>query len=130
MSVDVSDLKAAVADWIDAGCAAAAAELGGQLDVPVKTGALLASQQVDTGGGGFEWSGSLAFTEDYASYTDTGSDPHRIEGNPLLAFEMDGDLVIVHSVNHPGSPGTRWFEDGASDEMWAQAVEANLGDLG
>ncbi len=130
MGVDISDLLSETMDWVDAGAEAAATGWGDELDVPVKTGALKASQEVETGGGGWVWSGGLAFTEDYASYTDTGAGAHRIDGNPLLAFDWNGQHVVVHSVNHPGTAGTDWFTDAVTDDTWAQRVEDNLGDLG
>lgn len=65
----------------------------------------------------------IAYLADHASYTDEGTDPHRIEGNPLLAFEVDGELVIVRFVDHPGTDGTRWWSDTMTDENWQNALD-------
>ena len=134
MSADVSDLKEADLEWIDAGCSEAMAGWGDELDVPIDTGYLASTQQENVLVAGWEWLGELAFLADYASYTDEGSEPHEIYGSPYLAFELDGDLVILLAdrspVHHPGSPGTHWFTDVVTADAWAERVEANLGDLG
>lgn len=39
----------------------------------------------------------------YASYVEEGTKPHRIEGNPFLAFIWKGEQVFFRYVNHPGS---------------------------
>ncbi len=129
MGVDISDLLSETEAWVAAGAEAAADGWGDELAVPVDTGALQGSQQ-SGGGGGFVWTGFLAFTADYASYTDEGSSPHEITGNPLLAFEMGGQTVVVHSVQHPGTAGTGWFEDAVTDDEWASRIEERIGDLG
>lgn len=49
---------------------------------------------------------------DYSSYVDEGTEPHRIEGHPLLAFTAkDGTRVVVRYVNHPGTARTGWWSD-------------------
>jgi hypothetical protein len=49
---------------------------------------------------------------DYSSFVDSGTEPHRIDGNPLLAFTAaDGTRVIVRYVNHPGTARTGWWSD-------------------
>lgn len=45
-------------------------------------------------------------------WTEEGTDPHVIEGNPLLAFnwpKLGGKLMILRSVNHPGNKAMPWF---------------------
>lgn len=49
---------------------------------------------------------------DYSSFVDEGTEPHRIDGRPLLAFTArDGTRVVVRYVNHPGTPRTGWWSD-------------------
>lgn len=65
----------------------------------------------------------IAYLAEHASYTDEGTDPHRIHGNPLLAFDIGGETVIVHYVDHPGTDGTRWWTDTMTDASWQDALE-------
>ena len=87
--------------------------------VPVNTGALRDSRIVreDTGptNAGFE----VNYPLDYAEFTDTGTNPHEIRGNPLLAFDFGGSRVIVRSVQHPGTPATLWWTNIMNQEWWA-----------
>src|SRR5678815_3312762 len=64
----------------------------------------------------------LGYTAEHASFTDEGTPPHLIEGNPLLAFEWEGQLVIVRSVMHPGTEGTRWWSDTMEDRRYEEAL--------
>lgn len=66
---------------------------------------------------------TISYLAEHASFTDEGTDPHRIEGNPLLAFEIDGTTVIVHFVDHPGTEGTHWWTDIMSDANWADVLD-------
>lgn len=73
----------------------------------------------------FVASGEIFCTAEYAEWTDAGSEPHQIPGQPWLAFfweKANADVVFStrdgHEpayVNHPGSPGTRWFTGGVAD---------------
>lgn len=78
---------------------------------PVVSGEMRDAISVEVSGG----SGSISLTvespTEQSSYTDDGTQPHDIVGNPLLAFEMNGALVIVHSVHHPGTTAQKWFEE-------------------
>lgn len=62
----------------------------------VNRSASMVSAKVGTGG---EASG-------YAEFVHEGTDPHVIRGNPYLAFNG----VVVRSVNHPGTPATKFLE--------------------
>jgi hypothetical protein len=58
----------------------------------------------------------IGFDAPQADYTDLGTQPHEIRGNPRLFFEWqngpDGPgLYSFHHVQHPGSLGTGWFTD-------------------
>lgn len=75
---------------------------------------------------GEQWAGEIAFTADHASFVDEGTSPHVIEGNPLLAFEWEGQTVIVHSVQHPGTQANPFFSEGVTDDTWAEALEQAL----
>ena len=77
------------------------------------------SREVDVRG----LTATIAYTAEHASYTDEGTVPHEIRGNPLLAFEWEGQLVIVHSVQHPGTAGTHWWADVVNDASLARALE-------
>lgn len=55
---------------------------------------------------------TLRSPADYSTYVDDGTEAHEIRGHPLLAFTArDGSRVIVHSVQHPGTPRTGWWTD-------------------
>lgn len=72
-----------------------------------------------TGAGGGSVSILVDSPAEASSWTDEGTDPHRIEGNPLLAFDWPagptGGLWIGHGVNHPGNPAQNWFGDPMPD---------------
>lgn len=40
----------------------------------------------------------------YASYMHAGTQPHRIDGNPILRFPTVRGTVHTRSVQHPGTP--------------------------
>ena len=63
--------------------------------VPVKTGELKKSINWDENG---IWS-----TAEHYKYVDEGTKPHKITGNPFLAFQINGANIVVRSVNHPGT---------------------------
>lgn len=126
MATDTSGLEAGVREWAARVAEAALVDFSVVLQeaAPLGEGTLRGSLELDgphdTGG---EQVGSVAFPVDHASYTDEGTDPHEIVGNPLLAFEWNGATVIVHSVQHPGTRGTGWWTDNATDDGWAAACE-------
>jgi hypothetical protein len=77
-------------------------------------------------GRGFET--SIRAEAEHASFTDTGTRPHRIEGSPLLAFEWPKagpGLFVFPSVEHPGTTGTGWFTE-QMPERWRSALEGSL----
>jgi len=127
---DTSGLEAGVREWAARVAEQAIVDLSVTLQeaAPVRTGELRGSVEVDgphdTGG---EAVGSVGFAADHASYTDEGTEPHEIVGNPLLAFEWNGTTVIVHSVQHPGTEGTHWWTDNATDDEWERACERAAG---
>ncbi len=45
-------------------------------------------------------------------FLEDGTRPHKIQGNPLLAFTIGGRKVVVRSVNHPGTPAYEPFRKG------------------
>lgn len=100
-----------------------------------KTGALVELIDVDVPRATSEFAvtARIFCAAEYAGYTDAGTAPHEIPGNPLLAFFWEdgpngpGDYVFAH-VNHPGTTGTRWFnggDDGGEPmrSRWGQACE-------
>lgn len=71
---------------------------------PVKTGALKSSIRKSIVGN----SGIVETTAGYGKFVDEDTGPHKITGNPLLAFIWRGKLTIRHSVNHPGTKGQQF----------------------
>lgn len=46
----------------------------------------------------------------YLKDVENDTPPHKIEGNPLLAFEWNGRMMILHSVQHPGTKGKKMIQ--------------------
>lgn len=138
MTVDVSMLKDAVTQWVDQGAGVALDTFGQELRgrAPIGTEpssdgtTIVDSLEMIITSEGEQWSGELNFTSPHASYSDEGTEPHDIQGNPLLAFQWQGSLVIVHSVHHPGTPRTGWFTDNVTDDAWTQQVSDALDTIG
>lgn len=72
--------------------------------VPVKTGNLRDSIIKRVIG----VSGIVETTAGYGLFVDEDTKPHKITGNPLLAFPWRGKIFIRHSVNHPGTKGQQF----------------------
>lgn len=119
---EITGLLTAVRAWSEDVVELAARKMGELLDevVPIDTGELRDSQVIEQTGDN-EW--QVVYEAEHATFTDEGTAPHTIEGNPLLAFEWEGELVIVHSVEHPGTTGTFWFTDTFTDENWSRCLE-------
>lgn len=92
-------------------------------DVPFKTGKLKRSRQSSASFSTTRASVTVTYPPDYAKFTDEGTRPHKIVGRPLLAFQWRGKLVIVHSVNHPGTKGTRWWTKRANESSWRNFLQ-------
>jgi hypothetical protein len=77
-----------------------------------------------TSGGGGTASVTIACPVEYASYTDEGTEPHDIFGNPLLVFTgRDGTLVFTHHVD--------WVPDGGVEQnrgWWSTTMETDWTD--
>lgn len=128
MSVDTSQLRADVTSWLDDSVAMATDDWLAQIDgvAPVKTGETVASGRVTIFTGAPYYIAELAYPTPQALWTDEGTRAHEIVGNPLLAFDWNGQLVITHSVQHPGFVGTRWFSDSVTDPAWAGELDRAL----
>lgn len=130
MATDVSMLALAVIDAAVPICEIAAdlREADIAAAAPIDTGALSQSGEVSVQGTGDGAVATIKFTEDYAGFLDSGTGPHRIEGNPYLAFNWNGVDVVVRSVNHPGSTLHKgWFTDRALDDsLWGLACQAAI----
>ena len=52
-----------------------------------------------------------------ARFTEEGTRPHEIRGNPILAFywEKVGRFVYFRKVNHPGNKAKPWFRPTIDD---------------
>lgn len=96
---------------------------------PVDTGELRDSIELTIAGGGTVITGSIAFTAPQAEWTNSGTRPHEITGNPTLAFDIGGVTVFATRVDHPGNQGSHWFDNLATDEEWAAAVQQALESL-
>lgn len=116
MAVDVTGLLALVDEWaVQVGdvCAQELENIVRDAAPVGETGELRDSVSAEASGGAPVVTVHIEASSDHASYTDEGTPPHKIEGNPLLAFDWPkaGKFMIVHSVNHPGTPAQRWFEE-------------------
>lgn len=136
MGADCSQLRDLISELVLDGGNEAAVDLFRDLDVPVASGLTRDSGSVNYVGGGPDFgSWTIEFPTPQALFTDEGTDPHVIEGNPWLVFTgRDGTKVFIRSprvVNHPGTPATGWFsgENGVTDERWAMFLEAEFGRL-
>lgn len=71
--------------------------------IPVDTGRLRDSFEVDVSGDGV----SLSWTAPYAYDVDRGALPHKIEpvSSEALRFTVDGKTVFAKEVSHPGFEG-------------------------
>lgn len=96
---------------------------------PIDTGVLRESFQATVGSAGTIVTGTITNTQEYSSFTDTGTAPHEITGNPYLAFSVGGVDVVVTSVQHPGTAGTNWWTDNMTDEQWAFLLQEALDSL-
>lgn len=89
-----------------------------------ETGKLAESVRVLTGAvpSGDVVYGTVGSESDIAGYLEEGTSPHRIPGNPLLAFQWHGRLTIVHWVDHPGSTKhVGWFSNDA-ESIWLDSL--------
>lgn len=128
VSVDSSALRAELSQWFDEAFDRAGGDWLAELEgvAPYATGELVASGRFDSFGGGPAYSGEMAFDAPQALWTDEGTKPHQIVGNPLLAFEWQGRTMIVHSVNHPGTPATLWWSQRVTNDGWASELDRAL----
>jgi len=62
---------------------------------------------------------------EYASFTNADTEPHLIEGNPILAFLWPArgpGTFFFRSVNHPGTSGVvDWY--GNTLDEWPKILE-------
>lgn len=126
MAADVSQLIQAVTLAAVPLCDEAATIRANEISAtaPRDTGTLADTWEVSTQGTNDGAVSTLTFSTEYASYQD--DPPEEITGNPLLAFEWNGQLVIVHSVK-PSQVNRGWFTNPSEDEnSWAAAVQTAL----
>lgn len=130
MPVDVSALRAELENRGNRAFVRASNQAFDELidRAPYRDGELVDSGRLlsEVGAGGDTYSGRIEFTAPQALWTDEGTRPHEIEGNPWLVFEVGGETIFVKSprvVNHPGTPRTGWFSDYLTDDGWAQLCQ-------
>lgn len=131
MPVDVSDLVATIEEIGAEAFVEAQQSLGDEAReaAPVDTGELRDSLELVVNGSGTVIFGSIAFTAPQAGWTNDGTQPHGIDGNPVLVFEIGGVTIFASHVDHPGNAGSHWFDQAVSDDTWAQHVQAALDSL-
>lgn len=125
---NTASLQRDVQRWAEECFEEAVLEMAAELDRVVPVGqttrlgrpALRDTQQVTVAG----TQAKIRYTAEHASFTDEGTVAHPIRGNPLLAFDWNGERVIVHSVNHPGTQGTRWWSDTMTDLGFQEALDS------
>lgn len=132
MAVDVDDLRTSIVTWANLAAGQALDALRqnthDRLPYGVSEGDhpgphLADTEEASVISEGEQWAGTLAYTAEHASYLDEGTGPHEIVGNPLLSFMWNGQRVIVHSVQHPGSMlHVGWFTDAVTDDAWASVL--------
>jgi len=131
VAVDASGLRDAVERWAEEVHRRAVDDLLDEVDAAVPRGSgdragggqrLADTREVRDASSGSRAVASVAYTAEHASFTDEGTDPHPILGDPLLAFEWNGRLVIVRSVRHPGTEGTAWWSSRVDDQGWERAL--------
>lgn len=92
---------------------------GAQRRVGRDTGELRASivkRFVSQASGAMGFAVIVVAEKDYALFHHEGTVPHRINGNPLLAFKpTPGEVVIVRFVNHPGTSPNRFLTEALND---------------
>lgn len=136
-TADTSDLRASLLEWANRGAGQALVNLGQSVRDKAPYGAgenaridgaphLVDTLETIVTSEGETWTGEIAFTAEHASYVNDGTSPHQIVGNPLLAFQWEGQTVIVHSVNHPGTTANPFFSDGVTEETWANELDQAL----
>ena len=90
--------------------------------VPVKTGELKGSIRKSVIGN----QGKVETTSGYGLFVDEDTKPHKIVGNPWLAFPgRSGKIIIRHSVNHPGTKGQQFRRktlDNSQQEIIAEII--------
>jgi hypothetical protein len=103
-------------------------ELVHQLDqaVPHDTGELANSLTVRVQDSPPTFGVEVSYSAPQAEWTEHGTSPHPIEGNPLLVFywERVGRVVFLRHVDHPGSDKHKgWFSTVTSVENWQAILE-------
>jgi hypothetical protein len=124
---DLSHLRSLVDEWVETigGVALDIVTVRTKEEAPFATGELRDSIESFAGHSGAGlWEGEIGSPSDVAHFTDSGTEAHFIEGNPLLVFHWPeaGGTVFFRSVNHPGShKHDGWFTE-KTPERWADAV--------
>lgn len=135
VTVDTTDFLARIEPWAEQVMEYALNQLGDELTeaCPVSEGTgdnspgtLRDSLEIKLSG----LTATVEYPVDYASYVAEGTDPHPIQGNPLLSFFWPkmGKQVIVRSVNHPGTTANPWWDNLVNADHFAELLD-NAADL-
>lgn len=58
-----------------------------------------------------------------ANWTDEGTRPHTIHGQPILRFVKGGKVIYARKVNHPGNKPYRWWSKTMTRRNWQRALK-------
>lgn len=93
-------------------------------DVPRDTGALAQTRRLQINETAY--TASVEYPGDLPNWLEDGTGPHRIDGNPLLAFNWPkaGGVVFLRHVNHPGSrKQVGWFTNTWNEDTFRLFLE-------
>lgn len=136
MATDTRALQRDVERWAERVQTAAVDSVLAELDRRVPRGSgpargrrLAQTRRVRDRSGGRRLSTTIEYQAPQAAFTDEGTRPHRIQGNPLLVFYWPraGRTVFLRHANHPGSTKHKgWFSDATDAGHWDRALRLGL----
>lgn len=130
MPVDAAELLDRLEPWLEQVLEYALNQLGDELTeaCPVSEGTgdnspgtLRDSLEIKQSG----LTAAIEYPPDYASYVSEGTDPHQIDGNPVLSFYWPkiGKVVTVRSVQHPGTAPNPWWDTLVTEDHLVELLD-------